>query len=168
MFKALSILAIVAGFTLCGCGTEIFNEPLVTGISKIAPTGAEYEVIFTREVVNAHNAVTSVLSTFKRSAGLKDTKVEFTPVDVKVCETSIEKLRNARDVIEETLPANGWEHKREYFMETVDQIINGIHSGLDTGDMDITTLSKQEVMLASLATSDSGASQLQDEEAWHD
>lgn len=161
------ILFILLGATfLAGCGpgtaggtADLFGGQVIeTGQSNVAPSGSEYELLFNKEVTNCHNALTSVMSLNK--TGNINTNANMDNNDIIVCDEAMSVINKSIKTIDETLPAKGWEERKENFLSTTNAIIESLNKSKDDKELDTRTLMKLEAGLTALMSTDSGASSM--------
>ena len=70
-------------------------------------------------------------------------------------------MNKSMKTIDETLPAKGWEEKREDFLNVTSSIIESLEGSKSAGELDTRTLMKLEAGLSALMGVDSGASSIQ-------
>ena len=161
----IPLLGLIVLLVGCGPGTtggtaDLFGHQVIeTGQSNVAPSGAEYETIFNKEITDVHNALTSVVSLNK--TGNINVNASMDNNDKLVCDEAIRTMNKSMKTIDETLPAKGWEEKREDFLNVTSSIIESLEGSKSAGELDTRTLMKLEAGLSALMGVDSGASSIQ-------
>lgn len=166
MRKSFILLSLIPLFALAGCmpgttgGTaDLFNGQVIeTGQSDINLTGAEYEILFNKEVTSVHNSVVAILSL--NNSGNMNNAIDMTNNDEIVCEEALVNFRKSYKTMTEALPAKGWEEKQENFIKTIKAIIETTEKSMKDKKINTPTLKKQEVALSALTGTDSGATSL--------
>ncbi len=164
--KKLFLLGLMPVFLLAGCmpgttgGTaDLFGGAVIeTGQSDIAPSGTEYEVLFNKEVTNVHNSVVGLLSL--NNSGNVNNDVDISENEMIVCEEALNNFNKTYKTIDETLPAKGWEEKKDSFLRVLKAIIETTEKSMDTKKLKTGALKNMETGLSTLTGTDSGATSL--------
>lgn len=166
ILKKFLFIGIIPVFLLAGCmpgttgGTaDLFGGAVIeTGQSDVAPTGAEYEILFNKEVTNVHNSVVAIMSL--NNSGNVNNDVDISQNEMIVCEEALNNFNKTYKTINDTLPAKGWEEKKDDFIKTLKAIIETTQDSIDSKKLNTKTLRSLEISLAALTGTDSGATSL--------
>lgn len=160
------LVGLLPVFLLAGCmpgttgGTaDLFGGAVIeTGQSDIAPSGAEYEVLFNKEVTNVHNSVVAVMSL--NNSGNVNNDIDISQNEIVVCEDALNNFNKTYKTINETLPAKGWEEKKDDFIRVLKAIIDTTEKSIETKKLNTKALRNMEIGLSTLTGTDSGATSL--------